>query len=682
VVVGGAPYSAEPIVVDLIKARGARDAVVATSTTSVTSSSDSPTFTTSFELKNLVDQDLISLVRHGKYFIKAYHAATGSLAAIGTGANGTVTLSTTADGASTNSYTVEVVVPAGTGTLFVDKAGSAITVHLAVNSGVPVVTSNSASMVASAINQSGLGFVAIASGTGADSLGSAEGPTAFTGGSDEVSGESGDFSIRIVTTEKFKAEYLFGVPLEATNVKFPKFQPTNITGVVVKEVSSDHPIGFYSLEYEYYTTDTVAATADIGSGTNGTVTATAAGAGLTGSAGNSLTVAVVVPAGTSALSASYSSPALTISLSTNAGAPVAVDNTATLIAAAITALPEFTAAASGTGVDSIAAAEGPTVFTGGTTTTTRTLSWNNGNAVAITGPGSYLLRAGSASSSPICKVANTIMDYIVVNVSSELVMPVVHTTDELLIETKKLSEDDIGSLLDQAISWIEKDFLAGVYLEPTNLVTDRDPTSVQFAAGVNAPTPIFTDEDYDELVNPLTYFVKAVTETWVNIWTPYKQLLRVDSFYGAIANTRVIDIDLQWIELSSQQGFIQLVPFNQEIAFDFIGLMWVNSIRGAAELPNFWHFNLIAGLRDTPPDLIELIQKRAAINILTIVATAFKPGVGSMSLSRDGVSQSVSYTSQQQFGIFNAAIAAYNDWIDKNEKIIKGKYQGLNWAVV
>jgi len=261
-------------------------------------------------------------------------------------------------------------------------------------------------------------------------------------------------------------------------------------------------------------------------------------------------------------------------------------------------------------------------------------------------------------------------------------MPSVRTTDDLLIEPKKLSDDDLGSILDQAISWVEKDFLAGVYLEPTNLVTDRDPTSVQFAAGVNAPTPIFTDEDYDELVSPLSYFVKATTETWVNIWTPWKQLIRVDSLYGAIANTRVIDIDLQWIELSTQQGFIQLVPFNQEIAFDFIGLMWVNSIRGAAELPNFWHFNLIAGLRDTTPDLIELIQKRAAISVLNIVSAAYKPGVGSMSLSRDGVSQSVSYTSQQQFGIFNAAITAYNEWIDKNEKILKGRYVGIQWAVV
>jgi len=680
-ITGGGTYTDEPIVVDLVKARGARTAVVATSTASVTASSDSTYFTTTFKLKNLVDQDLISLVRHGKYFVKAYHEATAASAAVGAGADGTVTLTTSATGSSLNSYTVEVVVSGGTSALYAERVGTVITVHLATSSGVPVGASNSSALVAAAINNAGIGIVAIASGTGSDPLSGAEGPTAFTGGSDEVSGESGDFDIRIVTAHKFKSEYLFGIPLEATNIKFPKFQPVNITGVAVREVSSDHPAGFYTLEYNYYTTDTANAQATIGSGTDGSVVITASGIGVTGSAGNSLLASVVVAGGTVPLSVSYTAPTLTINLATNAGVPATVDNTATLVAAAIDALAEFSATATGTGASSLSTAEAP-AFMGGVTAATRVLSWSNGSPVTISGPGTYLLRAGSPSSSPLCRTSNLVNDYITINVTSVLAMPSVRTTDDLLIEPKKLSDDDLGSILDQAISWVEKDFLAGVYLEPTNLVTDRDPTSVQFAAGVNAPTPIFTDEDYDELVSPLSYFVKATTETWVNIWTPWKQLIRVDSLYGAIANTRVIDIDLQWIELSTQQGFIQLVPFNQEIAFDFIGLMWVNSIRGAAELPNFWHFNLIAGLRDTTPDLIELIQKRAAISVLNIVSAAYKPGVGSMSLSRDGVSQSVSYTSQQQFGIFNAAITAYNEWIDKNEKILKGRYVGIQWAVV
>ena len=680
-IAGGVSYSAEPIVVSLIKARGARDAVVATSTTNVTSVEDAYAFDATFELKNLVDQDLISLVRHGKYFVKAYHEATAASASIGSGANGTVAITTTATGAATNSYTVEVVVPAGTSPLSASIVGTAITVSLETTAGVPVPAINASALVAAKINTSGLGVTAIASGDGSTALSGAEGPTAFTLGSDEVAGTTDDFAIRIVTTAKFKSEYLFGIPLEATALKMPKFQPTNITGVSITEVSPDHPVGFKELAYEYYTTDTANAVATIGSGANGAVVISASGSGVTGTAGNSLTVEVVVPAGTSALSASFTTPALTVNLAVSSGAPVTASNTATLVAAAIAALPEFTAVATGTGVDSLPAAEGPTSLAGGTTDTTRTLSWSGGAPVSVSAAGTVLLRMGTGlPSGPACKTDSN--QYIVAKVASLLSLPTTHTTDELLIETKKITEEDLGAILEQSVAWIEKDFLPGVYLEPTNLVTDRDPTSIQFAAGVNAPTPIFTDTDFDELVSPLTYFVKKATKSWVSIWTPYKQLLRVDSLYGAIANTRVIDIDLQWIELSMQQGFIQLVPFNQEIAFDFIGLMWVNSIRGAAELPNFWHFNLIAGLRDTPPDLIELIQKRAAINVLSMVSAAFKPGVGSMSLSRDGVSQSVSYTSQQQYGIYTAAITAYNEWIKDNQKALKGKYVGLNWVEV
>ena len=107
--------------------------------------------------------------------------------------------------------------------------------------------------------------------------------------------------------------------------------------------------------------DPAQATADIGSGANGTVTTTvdAFGAG-----GNSYTVEVVVPGGTSGLSASLVGTTLTVNLAVSSGVPTAA-NTATAIAAAIDAEAGVSAVASGTGADTITAAEGPTAFTGG-----------------------------------------------------------------------------------------------------------------------------------------------------------------------------------------------------------------------------------------------------------------------------------------------------------------------------
>jgi hypothetical protein len=104
------------------------------------------------------------------------------------------------------------------------------------------------------------------------------------------------------------------------------------------------------------------ATASIGSGANGTVNISVDTAGT---AGNAYTVTVALPAGTSGLTAGLVGTAITVNLAVNAGVPDAAQNTATLIAAAVTALGGITATASGTGADSISAAAGPTTFSGG-----------------------------------------------------------------------------------------------------------------------------------------------------------------------------------------------------------------------------------------------------------------------------------------------------------------------------
>jgi hypothetical protein len=677
---GGAPYTDEPITVELRKARRSRDAIAATSLLEYNGASDPQSATVTFYLPDLVDQDLISLVRYGKYFVRADHAATAATAVIGGGANGAVTL-TTEEGAAGNSFSIEVVVPAGTAPLTLSRLGNAITVDLAVSAGVPITADNQAIDIRDAINAAYTDVTATMSGTGLDSLTSAEGPTTFTGGTDDIIAESGDFDIRIVTVERLKKDYLFGIPLTSTNVKLPKFEPQVVTGVTYSEVSSNHPEGFGTLSFSYTENDTVNATAAIGSGADGTVTVTADAGGYTGAAGNDLTIEVVVPGGTSALSAVLVGSNLTISLDVTGGVPNGGANTATLVATAIDALTEFSAVASGTGATALSVAEGPTAFTGGLTDTIRTLSWRGGPVVPVSLPGTYILRAGT--SGPAAKLTgdNASQDFVCVRVRSVVALPTSSIAEEILITTQALTDETLGRYIDQAIDWVEKDFLA-IYIEPTNVVTDRDPTTVQFAAGINAPTPIFTDTDFDFLVSPLTYFVPKSKGQWVQIWAPYRQILRVDSLFGAIANTRVIDIDLEWIEQSEQGGLIQLVPFNQEIAFDFVGLIWVNAIRGAAELPNFWHFNMIVGLRDADGDLQELLAKKAAIEALQAAALAFRPGLGSLSLSRDGVSESVSYNSQQQFGIYTGTILAYREWIKENEQMFRAKYRGLDWMVV
>lgn len=116
-------------------------------------------------------------------------------AAIGAGANGTVTLTARDEGDAGNAWTVEVAVPAGTAPLSVEVVDQAITVNLSVVGGVAVTDENRALYVAAEINRrfEALALLdststrrpavaAEASGTGATALATASGPTAFAGG--------------------------------------------------------------------------------------------------------------------------------------------------------------------------------------------------------------------------------------------------------------------------------------------------------------------------------------------------------------------------------------------------------------------------------------------------------------------------------------------------------------------
>jgi len=243
----------------------------------------------------------------------------------------------------------------------------------------------------------------------------------------------------------------------------------------------------------------------------------------------------------------------------------------------------------------------------------------------------------------------------------------------LLVEEDQIGDDRLREFLDQAQNIIEQTKLQ-IYLEPTRCVTDIDPTQITFST--QNLSPIVLDADWDFITTPVTFYPKN-TAKWIDIQMPIKHILRVDSFYGAVANTRVVDINLEWIELASVEGFIQLVPFNQEVAFDYIGLTFVEALRGQVEIPSFWRYNLIAGLRTTPAALIEYLGRLAAIPVLTIAGQAYRSGFASQSISKDGVSESVSYTASAIYGIYSASIEDHKRWIMSNLPQFLATYRGI-----
>ncbi len=286
----------------------------------------------------------------------------------------------------------------------------------------------------------------------------------------------------------------------------------------------------------------------------------------------------------------------------------------------------------------------------------RKLSWGGGPIVQINTAGTFLLRYDCSS-----------IDYMSVRIRDLDDLPISSQVDELLVEKSKMSDEMLQRWIEQACDWWENDKIS-VFLEPTNIVTDTDTA--------NSP-----DQDWDFIMPPVSFY-PAVPGHWININFPYPGLLRVNNLFGQLANTRIVDVDLNWIEISERSGMSQLVPFNQEAAFNYLGLVWVGHLRQGIALPNFWHFNADAGLRQVDPVILEILGKKAGIDALTVAGQAFRGGFSSQSISRDGVSESVSYTSSAIYGIYSATIEDFNKFINREIKNVRGRYRGHNMMVV
>ena len=297
----------------------------------------------------------------------------------------------------------------------------------------------------------------------------------------------------------------------------------------------------------------------------------------------------------------------------------------------------------------------------------RTLSWCGGPLVVLTSSKKrYLLRRGESA------------EYIKVRVSALSMLPTSSASEELLIERKPLDDERLRGIITQSISWVE-DSALDLYLEPTIISTTTTETAITYPDG--SDIPIFENADWDEIVNAITYRSPTAGH-WMNFKMKHVPVLRFDELYGQVANTRIININLNWVEFHEKGGFVELVPFNQEAAFNYIGLVWVESLRGPVPLPNFWNFTAVVGFRHAPPTLIELVAKKAAIDILTIAGQAYRGGFSSQSISRDGISESVSYTASATYGIYSATIEDYRKWIDANLKGFRADFRGSIMVVL
>jgi len=377
-----------------------------------------------------------------------------------------------------------------------------------------------------------------------------------------VEEESSDFRVALMTTDRFEEEWLLGTTRRSNDDRSVRFQPSQITGVRVIEVSRNHPLDLFPLTLSY----------------------------------------------------------------------------------------------------------------GGESSPNKFLSWGNGQTVKVdqvipTGiHKQYILVSRDRSS------------YIIVQVDPRK-LPSADTTEMLMVDRQLISRDSLRRWLDEEFDWLERDYMF-VPIEPALVVSDYDLSSLTIGPGSSSSQGVATlpaNSDYDLKASPTSYYPPTAGH-FLNLKVPYWRPLQWDYLVGSLENTRIVDVPVEFIHQGAS-GYINLIPFNQSLAYNFIGLMYVHALRGPVSLPSFWRYRYYAGIEDrtTPLPIIEVAGLRAAVKALAVLGQMFRGGFSSQSVSRDGVSESASYTASATFGIYSATIEEYKKRLKELEPQVKRRWFGVQF---
>ena len=272
-------------------------------------------------------------------------------------------------------------------------------------------------------------------------------------------------------------------------------------------------------------------------------------------------------------------------------------------------------------------------------------------------------------------------NYIIVQVDPFL-LPQQSITERILIDRALIDRDSLRRWIDAESEWLERSFLF-TPIEPALCVSDHSIRGMDPSSGGTPFNLQYGDNsDFDIKGPPITY--KPPTPgKWISILLPYGFPLKWDYLIGALEHTRIVEVNPSWIQ-PTQGRFIQLVPFNQALAYNFIGLMYVAALRGPVELPAFWRYRYWAGIAEytTPADIVELIGMRAACKALAILGQMYRGGFSSQSISKGGASESVSYTASAMYGIYSATINDLKTRLEKLEIQVKRRIFGLYLTVL
>lgn len=261
-------------------------------------------------------------------------------------------------------------------------------------------------------------------------------------------------------------------------------------------------------------------------------------------------------------------------------------------------------------------------------------------------------------------------EYIEVQVDHFL-LPDADKSDVLVIDQERMDDDFIRGEISKSISEVENIDLK-IFLEPHRVATE----------------PFFSapeeGEFFDQLGVPGNYYQKDFNrkgKSW-HLSLPLQALISVSAVEGYLDKQKALELKNGAFETNEKMGTLDVIPYGLEYTYLYTFFVQINFWGMREYIENFWRYKAIAGFRKTPDDVIKLIGFRSAISILTVAGQAYRAGYASESTTKDGVTQSVSYTSSATFGIYSATIGEHSKWIKANLNRIKKAHRGFTMTVI
>ncbi len=181
-------------------------------------------------------------------------------------------------------------------------------------------------------------------------------------------------------------------------------------------------------------------------------------------------------------------------------------------------------------------------------------------------------------------------------------------------------------------------------------------------------------------------------QTWGYLRTTYPVECAL-ALKGFIGTTRQITYPASWLSArktnDKETGYfrqINLVPGGSDNV-DFTAQAVYSSLYpffGYAEtsIPNYFQVEYVTGFSTVPRDILNVVGKLAAIDVMQVLGDigAIGAGLASQSLSIDGLSQSISSTASATSAALTARILQYRKELDKEIPKLRDRYIGVSFT--